>query len=551
MEFRVLRMIRDHRSHPALVIYNLQNEINPDLRNPRIFHMLHAMHKADPSRTIVFHSGIWASNEAYFLPYDDTVHTEDGSGHSGWADTHTVAGAGVWQDMLYKNPREFTQYSGNRREISMQGEMLGWAAPDNHAAKLDSIRKGGGFSFDRADHERVLSAYERFLDKWDFRAAFPTASALFVDAGNKLYETWGRILRVIRTDDASDYLVINGWEDQPIDSHSGLVDNQRNFKGDPALIRAALQPMLPVVQPRGAVHKLGDSILLDLFLLNETRNPVTGTLTLSLTDPLGKTISFGSYAVPKYARNQFAYLVAESVATPALAVGGYYTLRLTLDGRAIEGATRIFVVDPNPSREHALHVGVLGDLGGLLSSLPNTPMTAEEYREEGQYDLVLWRASGKEEPGRLLERVLGGLPLVVLAQNAAGAEAAAKSLAGAGAFTFDGMAGDSRGCWMGNWVFVKNHPAYDGLPVNQVMKWEYQVAYEDASGLMVDGAGVEVVAGYGRDHDSKLGAATFTCHLGQGKVLFQAVRGMQPLIYERFIRNAARFVCDIPRTGNS
>ena len=124
----------------------------------------------------------------------------------------------------------------------MQGEMLGWAAPDNHAAKLESIRAGGGHSFDRADHERILAAYDRFLDKWDFRTAFPTASALFADAGDKLYDTWARILQVIRTDDASDFLVINGWEDQPIDSHSGLVDNQRNFKGDAALIRSALEP---------------------------------------------------------------------------------------------------------------------------------------------------------------------------------------------------------------------------------------------------------------------------------------------------------------------
>jgi hypothetical protein len=74
------------------------------------------------------------------------------------------------------------------------------------------------------------------------------------------------------------------------------------------------------------------------------------------------------------------------------------------------------------------------------------------------------------------------------------------------------------------------------------MKWEYQVSFNDASGLVVDGPGVEVIAGYGRDHDDTLGAATFTAHLGQGKLLFQAVRGMQPLLYERFISNSARFL---------
>lgn len=47
------------------------------------------------------------------------------------------------------------------------------------------------------------------------------------------------------------------------------------------------------------------------------------------------------------------------------------------------------------------------------------------------------------------------------------------------------------------------------------MSWEYHVTFEDASGLTVDGAGVEVIAGYGCDHDHKLGAATFTSRLGE------------------------------------
>ncbi len=545
MRHRILRMIRDHRSHPSLVVYNLQNERNPDLHNPRIFSMLRAMHQADPSRTVVLHSGIWTNNQAFLLPYSDTVHVEDGTGYSGWADLHTVGGAGVWQDKLYTDPHKFTQYSGNRREISMQGEMLGWAAPDNHAAKLESIRAGGGHSFDRADHERILAAYESFLDKWNFRSAFPAASALFADAGNKLYDTWGRILQVIRTDDASDFLVINGWEDQPIDSHSGLVDNQRNFKGDPALIRSALEPLRPVVQPRGVVHKPGDKILLDLFLLNETHRPVTCTLTLSVVDPEGKTTTIGTHPVPQFARNQFACLVAEAVTSPALAAEGHHEFCLKLDGSdTAAGSTRIFVVDPAPKSKRAFHAGVLGSPDHLAAMIPHGALTVEEFHPDGKHDLAVWLAAGNEPPMPLLERVRGGLPLLVLAQSAQGADAAAKALADAGAFACGGLAVESRGCWMGTWVFVKDHPAYQGLPTNQVMKWEYQVDFKDASGLLVEGPGVDVIAGFGRDHDTKIGAATFSARLHQGHVLFQAVRGMQPLVYERFICNSAGLLCD-------
>ena len=509
------------------------------------------MHQADPSRTIVLHSGIEPSNQAYFLPYDDTVHVEDGTGHSGWADTHTVGGAGVWQDSLYTDPRNFTQRTGNRREISMQGEMLGWGAPDNHAQTLESIRQGGGHSYDLADHERILAAYDKFLDKWQFRQAFPTVSALLRDAGTSLNETWGRILQVIRTDDAGDYFVINGWEDQPIDSHSGLVDNQRNLKGDAEPIRAALEPLRPVVQPRGTVHSKGNAALLDLFLLNETHRAATGTLQLSITGPDGKTAGLQTYPAPKLLANRFAYPVAEAVSSPDFASEGYHTLRLALDGNTTaEGTTRVFVVDPSPALPRSIRAGMVGSPNLLADFLPHGQMEALEFEAGGIYDLGIVIAHEKEFDSSkktarieaLLAAVKQGLPLLVLAQTAAGADAAAKALSAAGAFQYEGLAGESRECWMGMWVFVKDHPAYAGLPSNQVMKWEYQVAFENASGLLVDGPAVEVIAGYGRDHDDKMGAATFTSNLGKGTVLFQAVRGMHPLVYERFIINAARLL---------
>jgi beta-galactosidase len=546
--FRILRMIRDHRSHPSLVVYDLQNERVTDLHNPHIFRILHEMHEADPSRTIVLHSGIEPYNQAFYLPYDDKIHVEDGTGYSGWSDTHTVGGAGVWQDKLYTDPRNFTQRTGNRREISMQGEMLGWAAPDNHALTLQSIREGGGHSYDKTDHERILAAYNKFLDKWNFRSAFPTASALFADAGDKLYETWGRILQIIRTDDASDYLVINGWEDQPIDSHSGLVDNQRNFKGNPELIRAALAPLKPVVQPRGVVHKTGDSLLLDLFLLNETHQPVFGRLLLSITDPSGKTSQLQSFPAPEFIANRFAYPIAEAIPSPALETEGYYSLRLALDGSAAaEGTTRIFVVDPSPALPRIVRAGIVGGANVLADFLPHSHIELEEFRPQTSYDLAILLGNFDSPQfaghlGELIAAVRAGMPLLVLAQSAAGVDAAAKAFSTAGAFEYAGLAGESRGCWMGTWVFLKDHPAYAGLPSNQVMKWEYQVGFNDASGLLVDGPAVEVIAAYGRDHDDTLGAATFTAHLGQGKLLFQAVRGMQPLLYERFILNAIRFL---------
>jgi hypothetical protein len=74
MEEKIIRMIRDQRSHPSLVMYCIQNEIHPDLRNPRIFRVLRRMHAEDPSRIVALKSGIPPRNQAWMQPYENTVY---------------------------------------------------------------------------------------------------------------------------------------------------------------------------------------------------------------------------------------------------------------------------------------------------------------------------------------------------------------------------------------------------------------------------------------------------------------------------------------------
>ncbi len=59
----------------------------------------------------------------------------------------------------------------------------------------------------------------------------------------------------------------------------------------------------------------------------------------------------------------------------------------------------------------------------------------------------------------------------------------AKQLAAAGAFAYSGNVGDVRAPWMGNWYFVRKHPVYDGLPVDQAMGIHYQAKGREANGL--------------------------------------------------------------------
>jgi beta-galactosidase len=121
-------------------------------------------------------------------------------------------------------------------------------------------------------------------------------------------------------------------------------------------------------------------------------------------------------------------------------------------------------------------------------------------------------------------------------------EGVAKELAAAGAFSYHGTVGDFRAPWMGNWYFVRRHVVYEGMPVDQAMGFHYQAKGRQSNGLLVDGPNVEIIAAYGRDHDRNIGAGTFTTRLGPAKVLYHRVPELHPVLQQRFLANALRWL---------
>lgn len=395
MEEKIVRMIRDHRSHPSLVIYCIQNEIHPDLRNPRVFRVLRRMHDEDPSRIVMlksgFPSGSPSVNQVWMQPYSNVVHYDKGDGYSGWWDDHTVGGPGVWRDELYKGPDDFTHRSTNDREIVMWGEMLGAAVPDNHAAIVKELKAHGGKSYDLKDHEEILAAYNRFLDRWGFRTAFPTADALFVSIGNKSYDFWGRVVETARLAEANDYFVISGWESTAIENHSGLVDNLRGFKGDPTLISKRLSSLRPVIKARSLVVATGKPAILDFFVLNETHKPHGRKLHVWLENPSAGRIEIGTYEIPRHDRDQFVYPVAANVATPPLVSEEKVMVYGEIVGQEqTRSEEELLVIDPAGTGQLPDRIGVITSHPALLKPFELFPgVNVEPYDPQKEYDVVM------------------------------------------------------------------------------------------------------------------------------------------------------------------
>ncbi len=391
MEEKIIRMIRDHRRHPSLLMYGIQNEIHPDLKNPRIFRVIRRMHEEDPSRIVMLKSGIPPVNQVWMQPYSDSVYYDHGNGFSGWWDRHTVGGSGVWKDAMYVNPADFTHYSANDSEIVVWGEMLGAAVPDNHAEMIRKIEVQGGRSYDLEDHRETLQAYENFLDKWNFRKAFPSAEQLFLDIGDKSYDFWGRVIETSRLAEANDYLVISGWESTAIENHSGLVDNLRGFKGNPDLLKTRLASLRPVIKSKSLVIPTGEKDTLDLFLLNESGMPFKGNLRLSVINPVGESTFLGKFRVPQWEKDRFVYLLAHKVVTPAFSAEGKYQLRLESENQPeIFSEDTVLVINSYPPDFAPVRAGVLTQEPEFITRLNALPqLEAEAYNKSANYDVLI------------------------------------------------------------------------------------------------------------------------------------------------------------------
>jgi hypothetical protein len=563
-------MMRAFRSHPSLIHWTLQNENNADFNDPITLSVMAELRAEDESRIILMNDGMSSAEyhaaQAWYEPYNPALHRSDREDWGGWWGDHQGAGD-QWYDRFYQDPEHFTYRNTRAKPIVQYGEMEGCAVPDNHTGMVAEVLARGGKSYDLKDHQEILAAYQAFLRKWGFEGAFPNAEALFVALGGKAYLSWQNYMENIRIADAVDYAAISGWETTAIDNHSGIVDNFRNFKADPKLIAASLLPVRPVAKQRALTAARGTVALFDLYLLNDSGKPAPGALSLAVTDPKGRTHALGKFAVPATKPGQMSMLVKEGLATPPLAEEGQYRFACTFSGAPKATQTRDLwvVAAKTPAIGKILRVGVAGVWPSLREQLKQIPgIAVSDYADGGSFDVVI--ASGLHDgctpgqklggddgmtldkkakaapvpgtlPAGLIAAAQNGLPLLLLPQEDGLCDGVARQLAAAGAFAYDGQVGRYRAPWMGCWYFRKDHPVYDGMPKGALGGF-FQARGRLANGLKIDGPGVEVCVGYGRDHDRAIGAGTFTARLGKGKILFQRVPDFVAPMQLRFLSNA-------------
>jgi beta-galactosidase len=575
-------MVRAFRSHPSLIQYTLQNELGADLKNPDSLTAIEIMHEEDPSRSVVLNDGFVARNaaQAWFEPYSNKMHRSDEEPWGDWWINHQGAGD-QWYDEFYQDSEHFTYRQPLKTALVEFGEMEGCAVADNHPLMIHQIENrefgGNGKSYDLEDHKQIAAGCDKFLDRWGFRKAFPTAAHLYSALGDKCYESWQQYLENVRICDEVDFGAISGWESTAIENHSGIVDNLRNFKGNPELISSSLQPVRPVAKQHKLCYAVGESATFDLYLLNDTSKPISGALHLYVIEPGGKSTKLGSWPVPPNIADQFSYTIQTAFTVPAFSRDGIYRFRFTCDAVPQADFTReIWVVNTQPGFARKLSIGVSRVLPAVRRQLSQlTGVEIAEFSAQEHYDLivssgviagsVLDRAVGDETgleiptrsapstpqiPGQLAEEVLSalraGTPLLAIIPDDSLADGVSKQLAALGAFAYNGQVGDLRAPWMGNWLFVRDHATFSSLPVNRILGVHYQSHGRSSNGLLIERAAgaddPEVVMGYSRDHDRQIGAASFACKIGSTPLLVHRAPGFSAPLQQRWLANSIAFL---------
>ena len=528
---KLLQMIRRDRSHPSLIIYNMVNEVGRDPR-PNEINDIRAAHQLDNTRIITFSSNnVTETSPASFneqirkmhmIPYDTTLYTK------GWWDAHNAPGPGVYRDSFYQSPVNFLRYVNNPKEIILYGEESATGTPPRLQLIKKEIERSKIVGWDGQQMLDQYKAFDQFLTKKGFKSAFKTVDELCLSFGAVSYYLQGRMIENIRISNTIDGYVTNGWESTKLENHSGIVDVYRNFKADPAIIAHYNQPLFIAVKLRNKVIEKGDKVQADFFIVNEKN--LSGDYQINVfaknNKGVGQTQSF-----PVQVKGGLVYgqLLKEGLEF-SINDNGYTSIQADLmKGNKViaSGADKafavellspkqdVFVMDTSGSTQrimkesniHFKEAGLVFPDQGILFMGPQM----QPIGKPGDHPIL----NDRLKTEALVSWIAAGNTLVIL-QNAP-YWSDLLSVREVTEYTGFQKLGAN---WMGGNYFVRQHPIFDGLPVNTAFNWEYQslAGYDrDRFGLRLGND--SCIVGCYSDHKNEMYAALSIIPVGSGRLI--------------------------------
>ena len=525
---KLSRMIIRDRSHPSLIIYNMHNERGAQPQEADKAEM-QVGHRLDNSRIMTYNSsnGDIKLNapdpkfKLHLLPYDTIFYDY------GWFDQHHAGGPGVYHDNLYNNPESYAKYTDHKDEIVYYGEEGAIGTPPRLQLIRDEILKQGkNIGWETDTYLKWYDAYNDFLIKNNFLGSFPNVDSLTRKMGNVAYYYQGRVIENVRINNIVDGYAINGWESMKLENHSGVVDNYRNLKGDPDLIARYNRPLYLAVKLNHKVIPAGDTVVADVFIVNEKDIKGNGLIEITYEGPDKKTVLLKTEMVNITGGETYGQLLLRGVKVP-IGIPGYSHVkaRFVQNGSSVcDGSDDVFAVkfDTGGISKDLVVADTSQALAAFFRSNGITFKSYNSGRPDGRTMIVNMfepPQNGNPLVTDLLEWVNNGNKLVIVGN----ADKWAAFLSKKEVLEYRGtqVLGTS---WYGGNYFVKNSNLFKGLPQSCVFNWEYQclAAYNKSrSGLRILNG--ETIVGCVSDHKQEVYSALSVIPHGRGNIILTSL----------------------------
>ncbi len=279
----------------------------------------------------------------HMRPYDDKIYL------SGWYDFHHAGGPATWQQNLYRGPTAFYNYTTDKQEIVFWGEEGALSTPPRLELIKQELEASPLKGWDGEAYLQWYKLFDDFLTQKNLRGAFPTVDRFTTAMGAISLEHQGRKIQLIRLGNTADGYAINGWEEEMIENHSGIVDEFRNPKADPAIMAYFNQPVYVAVMPRTQIVQIPGEAIVDFHLINEKNLHGPYTLQVNAKDSAGQSVFTKDLPVTVAGGDVYGQLLSENITIPIAKVTGNFTVEAhLLDPAGKEQATghdAIFAVD--------------------------------------------------------------------------------------------------------------------------------------------------------------------------------------------------------------
>lgn len=533
---KLLRMAKRDRNHPSLVIYNLINESNREPFANELVDMAD-LHKIDKNRIVTFTTTYFgpkfyngkcpltpAPFKSHMLPNDTTIYSY------GWWDEHHAGGPGVYLDEFYDGPEKIYRHYNNPSEIIFLGEEGAIGTLPRLQLIKNEIDKTNKKGWDGDAYIKQYEAIDNYLKEYGFNNVYPTVDEFTKDIGKVSYYYQGRTIENFRIGNTGDGYAVNGWEDEKIENHSGIVDVFRNPKADVKLLAQYNQPLYVAVKVRDKVIQLGEKSICDLYIINEQNLKGKFDLQITASDSSGEILN-RVIPVTITGGNVYGELLVEGLEiSPTKAAYTMIKARLTKGKRLIaEGEDEIYAVEYSPEEmtEKFAVVDTSEMIQKMLKEAHLTNFTSYKSKTVPTEKVLLVGATiqpgfikgsfRQDDP--ILDWVAAGNTLIITS----GADEWAQYLEQKEVIEYRGKREIGTN-WFGGNYFVREHPFFKGLPVNTAFNWEYQslASYNrDRIGLRIPA--IESVVGVYADHKQEVYTAVAVIPLGQGRIILSTL----------------------------